>query len=159
MKDIYGILRDLRIEYERYEHKAVFTVEEAEKETGHIPSARTKNLFLRNEKGNKHYLMVVPAGKRADLKRIAEMVGEKKLSFASPERLQEYLDLAPGAVSPFGLINDTNKELSVLVDNDLLQEEKLGFHPNLNTETLIISGEDFKKFLSWSSNNVQFVGL
>lgn len=84
---------------------------------------------------------------------------ETGLSFALPERMMKYLGLTPGSVSPFELINDINKEVRIVIDNDLLKSEKQGFHPNVNTATLAMSTEDFKKFLAWTKNQVIYVDI
>lgn len=158
MKDIFKILEDIGIKYQEYKHPAVYTVEEAEKydrgKAGH-----SKNLFLRNRKGNKHYLVVLDASKRINLKELALLLSESDLSFASPERMIKYLSLTPGSVSPLGLINDNNKEVQVIVDNELLKSENQGFHPNINTSTLVISTDDFKKFLEYTQNPVIYLDL
>ncbi len=159
MNDIYQILHDLDISYEKYEHPAVFTVEDAEKYDRGINAGHSKNLFLRNKKGDQHYLVVVEASKRVDLKKLALLLNESKLSFASAERLMTYLGLTPGSVSPFGLINDTSKTVQVIVDNGLMQQTKQSYHPNRNTATLVIKREDFKKFLSWTKNPVMYKDL
>jgi Ala-tRNA(Pro) deacylase len=104
---VYRTLDKLDIPYVRHEHPPVYTVEEAEQHWENITGAHCKNLFLRNKKGNRHYLLVLDSSKRADLKTLEKQLGEDRLSFASPERLMRYLGLEVGAVSPFGLINDT----------------------------------------------------
>ena len=155
MPDIYEVLDELGIEYRRFEHPPVFTVEEANRHRGEIPGGRTKNLFLRNKKGRRHYLLVTEAEKSVDLKSLKARVGESALSFASPERLQKYLGLTPGSVSPFGIINDSNDEVTVLLDRDLLRYDALGFHPNVNTSTLVIQTDDFQRFLDYCGNVVK----
>jgi Ala-tRNA(Pro) deacylase len=158
MSDIYHILQQLQIQYEKYEHPAVFTVEEAAKhERGE--GLESKNSFLRNRKGTRHYLVIMPGNKRMNMKILEEKFGENDLSFASPERLMKYLGITPGSVSVFSLINDIQKEVCVVVDNDLLKSEKQGFHPNSNTATLVISTEDLKKFLEWTGNKIMYVDL
>jgi len=157
MPDIYEVLKDLDIDFVEHEHPAVFTVEEAEAHKGNLDGVKTKNLFLRNKKGNKHFLFVAPALKEIDIKKLSEVIGEKKLSFASPERLKKYLDLTPGSVGPFGLVNDRKKEVSVFLDKDILNGEKINFHPNRNTATIQISKESFLKFLDWTGNEVREV--
>lgn len=159
MQDIYQVLQELNISYEKHEHPAVYTTEQADRYYDGIDAGMSKNLFLRNRKGDKHYLVVVESSKKVDLERLGSLLNESKLSFASAERLLKYLGLTAGAVSPFGLINDANKEVFVIVDNDLLKYQKLSYHPNINTATLVISIEDFKKFLDWAKNSVQFLVL
>lgn len=157
MNDIYQILKQLGIKYEKFEHPAVYTVEEAQKYDRGIEAGKSKNLFLRNKKGNKHFLLIIESTKTADLKTLSSLLNENKLGFASPERLKEYLDLTPGSVSPFGLVNNKDKSVYVVVDNDLLNYPKLAFHPNINTATIVINTEDFKKFLTHTGNEIIFV--
>jgi Ala-tRNA(Pro) deacylase len=153
MKDIYSVLDKLGIVYKKYEHPAVFTVEEAKKhDTG--SGSYNKSIFLRNKKGDNFYLVLTLGSKRIDLKNLAVFLNETKLSFASPEKMMKYLGLTPGSVSPFGLINDVDKVVKVIVDEELLKFDKQGYHPNINTATLIISTEDLKKFLTWTGNKV-----
>lgn len=141
-------LIEKNIEYRLYEHPAVFTVEEADEYWGDIPGGKAKNLFLRNRKGDVHYLVVVESSKRVDLKQLADrlqVVGG--LSFASPERLMKYLGLTPGSVSLFGLLNDTDRVVRVVIDEDLLQQEYLTCHPNVNTATVVLKREDLLRLL------------
>ena len=97
------------------EHR-VFTVEEAEQHWRGIDAVHCKNLFVRNKKGNAHYLVIVERSKSVGMKRLAGELGEDRLSFASPERLAKYLGLTPGAVSPFGIINDHEHLVTVVLD-------------------------------------------
>ena len=139
--------------------RTLFTVEEANRHRGEIPGGRTKNLFLRNKKGRHHYLVVTEADKKVDLRNLKERVGESALSFASPERLQKYLGLSPGSVSPFGIINDVKREVVILLDRDLLRHDALGFHPNINSATLVLQTKDFQRFLDHCGNVVRFVPI
>ncbi len=159
MKDIYRVLEELGISYGRHDHPPVYTVKEADTLYGHLPGGKTKNLFLRNKKGNRHYLVVVESHKQVDLKKMRLLLGESALSFASPERLQKYLGLAPGAVSPFGIINDKEKEVVVVIDGELWRHDILNYHPNDNTATLSVSREDFRRFLAHCGNEVRTVEL
>lgn len=157
MKTIYDILSDLRIQYEKHDHPAVFTVADSDTYDIHLDGAHTKNLFLTTKEKDTYYLLVVDSAKRVDLKSVANFVNKKKLTFAPPEMLFRYLEVTPGSVSPFGLINDAGKDVIVLVDKDLMLFDKVGFHPNTNTATLIISTDDFKKFLDWCANTCFFI--
>jgi Ala-tRNA(Pro) deacylase len=152
-------LRELGITYTRHEHPAVATVEEASEHWAGIDATHCKNLFLRNQKGNRHYLVVQMALKKADLKAVANQIGDGKLSFASPERLMTHLGLTPGSVSPFGLINDREHAVRVVLDRDFHVATRLAFHPNINTATLTIAAADFKKFLDACGNPVQHVSI
>lgn len=158
-KDIYSVLQNLHIPYEKFKHPAVFTCEEADKYCIGRGGAHTKNLFLRNKKGDQHYLVVLERNKQANLKKLAEQISTSNLSFASPERLLKYLEVTPGSVTPFGLINDVEKHVLVFIDEDLLKFAKVGFHPNVNTATLELTVEDFKRFLEWTRNQVEWARL
>jgi Ala-tRNA(Pro) deacylase len=150
-------LRELQIAYERHEHPPVATVEEAERHWTGIDATHCKNLFLRNQKGNRHYLVVLEHHKKADLRKVADQIGDGKLSFGSPERLMTHLGLTPGSVSPFGLINDVGHAVRVVLDRDLKSAERLSFHPNINTVTFVVSAADFARFLDVCGNVVQHV--
>lgn len=156
---VYDALEKLGISYVRHEHPLVFTVEQAKEHWGNIAGAHCKNLFLRNKKGNRHYLVIIEHTKRADLKTLEKMLGEDRLSFASSERLMRILDIEEGAVSPFGLINDRAKEVVVIIDRDLQEVDCLNFHPNVNTATLSIDSPDFEKFLTSCGNPVRYLAF
>ena len=154
MENVFEFLKNLWIKYEIHKHPPVFTVEEANQYRSDIEFGKNKNLFLRNKKGNKHYLVTIDSSKNLDLESMREGLNEKNLGFASEERLNQYLGLAKGAVSPFGLINDKEKEVIHVLDEDLLRHEKLGFHPNVNTQTIILNTKDFQKFLQSVGNKI-----
>ena len=153
------VLDELGIRYERHDHPPVFTVEEAVVHWRDIDATHCKNLFLRNKKGNRHYLVVAEHTRAVDLQRLVTLVGDDRLSFASPERLMRYLGLEPGSVSPFGLINDRDRHVQVVVDAGLKQCRRVAFHPNVNTSTLVVAFEDFERFLTWSGHVVRYVAL
>ena len=154
---IYAALSALGIQYELFEHPPVFTAEEAALHWAAIHGAPVKNLFLRNKKGDRHYLVILGIEKQADLRRLVKVIGDDRLSFGSPERLQRYLGVTPGSVSPFGLIHDASHSVRVIVDSDLKNAERLIFHPNDNTASLTISGADFVRFLERQGNAVRWV--
>lgn len=158
-EEVYGVLKELGIGFSRHEHPPVFTVAEAEPYWACLPGTHCKNLFLRDEKGKRHFLLIAEFHKPVDLKKLAATVGEKRLSFASAERLRRFLGLDPGSVSPFGLLHDQKKEVEVLVDADLESADKVYFHPNTNTVTIGLSLDDFKRFLAWTKNPVRFLKL
>ena len=101
--------------------------------------------------------MVVPASKRADLKKLAEIFDEKKLSFASGEVLMEKLGLEPGSVSPFGLLNDEEQEVEVFIDKDLYEADIVNFHPNINTASVEIQREMFHKYLDGLPHKINVI--
>ena len=150
-------LGELGISFSRHEHPAVATVEEARHHWADIDATHCKNLFLRNQKGNRHYLVVLIASKTADLRGVADQIGDGKLSFASAERLMTHLGLTPGSVSPFGLINDSAHAVRVVLDRDLKAATRLSFHPNINTVTFTIAAADFTRFLEACGNPVQYL--
>ena len=150
-------LNALGIPFERHEHPPVATVEEASQHWVGIDATHCKNLFLRNQRGDRHYLVILMHSKRADLRAVADQIGDGKLSFASPERLMKHLGLTPGSVSPFGLVHDQAHAVRVVIDRDLQTTARLSFHPNINTATLVISTADFGRFLAATGNTVRYV--
>jgi Ala-tRNA(Pro) deacylase len=156
---VYDALDALGIAFARFTHPPVFTVEEAEQYWAEIPGAHCKNLFLRNAKGTRHYLVVLGHSKKADLRALSARLGDDKLSFASPDRLMRFLHLTPGAVSPFGLIHDSARDVIVVLDADLPATERIGFHPNVNTATITLPTADFLRFLGTRGNVVRRVAI
>lgn len=156
---VYAALDALGIEYERHEHPAVFHAEDAATHWAPLGGTQCKNLFLRNKKGDRHYLVVLEISKRADLKDLVALVGDDRLSFGSPERLMTKLGLTPGSVSPFGLINDADGSVRVLIDQDLKGAERLIFHPNINTASVVVSWADLERFLATRQNSVRVIRL
>ena len=157
--DVRARLDELGIPFERYEHPPVATAEEAGRHWADIIATHCKNLFLRNQKGTRHYLVILEHTKRADLRAVADQIGDGKLSFASPERLMTHLGLTPGSVSPFGLIHDRDRHVRVVIDRDLKSAKRISFHPNINTVTLTMAYADFQKFLDVCGTVVQYVAV
>jgi len=155
--DVISYLQSKQIVYTLHEHPAVYTCEEAEVHCADIPGLACKNLFLRNRKGDKYFLIILPAHKRADLKKIGKIIGDDKIRFASAEKLNEILGLTAGSVSPFGLINDTDHHAIVYVDRDVYDADVVGFHPNKNTATLELTGIMFRKFLTEIGHDVHIL--
>ncbi len=154
---VYQALRQAGIAYTRHPHPPVFTVEEAEREWETIPGAHCKNLFLRNKKGNHHYLVILLSSKRVNIRLLERLLGEDRLSFGSAERLKEHLGLETGAVSPFGLLYDGSRAVRVVVDQDLKTYEQVSFHPNVNTATITLRVADFQQFLASCGNSIHFL--
>lgn len=140
-------LKQNGVEYILHEHPAVFTCEDAEEHCKDIPGLACKNLVLKDKKSGRYFLLILPAAKRMDLKKFSQMVEQKNITFASADVLREKLGVEPGSVSPFGLINDTEKVMEVYVDSEVYNAPIVGFHPNRNTATLELSHEMFGKFL------------
>ncbi len=147
MVDLYRFLADNHIAYERYDHPAVFTVEDVKLLVPPLPAAKTKNLFLQDHKGTRHFLVVVPADKRVAIKALHEVIGSSRLSFASAKRLKKYLGVDPGAVTLLGLVNDPGHEVELIIDASLWKQEAFQFHPLVNTSTLVVSRKNVKRFL------------
>src|SRR5262245_49638097 len=147
------------IAYERYEHPPIATVEDAEPHWAVIDATHCKNLFLRNQKGSRHYLAIVPHKKRVNLRALADQIGDGKLSFASAERLLLHLGVLPGSVSPFGVLNDADGHVRVFLDSDLRQAQRISFHPNVNTVTLTLALADFLRFLDDCNHPPRYVHL
>src|SRR3954471_8693413 len=156
---VYAALDALGIPFERHEHPAVFNAGDASKFWGPIDGVQCKNLFLRNKKGDRHYLVVVEISKRVDLKDLVNIVGDDRLSFGSADRLLAKLGLTPGSVSPFGLINDRDGSVRVLIDKDLKDADRLIFHPNINTASVVISWADLERFFATRGNRVSVIVL
>lgn len=156
-KEIFEKLNELNIEYKMLEHPAVFTMEEIAEynltANGHIP----KNLVLRDVKGTRNMLVVLHGDKRADLRLIRDEIDSTKLSFASDQRLEKYLKVEKGSVSPLGVIYDTDEELEIYFDADLKNEEIVGCHPNDNRATIFLKFCDLQKYVESSGHRIRFI--
>lgn len=157
MIDVESYLQSHGITYIKHEHPAVFTCEEAEEHCADIPGLPCKNILLKNKKGTVYALVLLPAKKQVDLKHICEVLDQKKMSFASAERLKQKLGLDPGSVSPFGLLNNTEHDVAALVDKEVYDAETVSFHPNRNTATLELGRDMFHRFLESIENDVKIV--
>lgn len=144
--DLYKLLQDLDIAYEEQDHEAVFTVAQAQALKARLSGCGCKNLLLTNKKHTAYFLAIMEAEAKADLKALSGLVGAGRLSFASPEELMDLMGLIPGSVSPFGLINDPEGRVGVLLSKELVGQ-RLIFHPNTNCKSLALSYEDFLKYL------------
>jgi Ala-tRNA(Pro) deacylase len=154
---VYATLEALGIPYTTHTHPPVFNMADVEAHWSGIEGTKAKNLFLRNKKGDRHYLVILEVSKQADLRKLVRIVGDDRLSFGSPERLLATLGLTPGSVSPFGLIHEGSRAVRVVIDSDLRGAERLIFHPNINTASVGISGADLERFLAWRGNPVTWV--
>lgn len=147
-------LKELGVAYSRRTHPAVFTVEQARLYEQNTPGAHCKNLFLRDRKGQRHFLAVFDERRQVDLRKLAEQAGASGLSFGSPERLLRILGLTPGSVGPFGLLYPEARVVTVLLDAGLISAGYVSFHPNVNTATLTFASTDFERYLAWVGNPV-----
>ncbi len=144
--ELLTYLDELGIETNTVEHPPVFTVEEAKRLRGPLPGAHCKSLFLRNKKG-RMWLVVLFENAEVDLRWLGDAIGAGRVGFASPRRLDEFLGVIPGAVTPFAVVNDSDHEVQVVLQRGLLDAELLNFHPLENTRTTAITPEDLVRFL------------
>lgn len=144
---VYDALDKLKIKYEVVEHEPVHTMEDMDRLGLPEKGTLCKNLFLRDSKGKRHFLVTCDENKKVDLKSLGRQLGGGNLSFASEDRLEKYLGLKQGSVSPFGLMNDTDHAVEFFIDKDLSKCKSLGIHPLENTATVFLSFKDLDKFL------------
>lgn len=144
--DIYQYLKEHNISYQKFDHPAVFTCEEAERLCLKMPGESIKNLFLRNQNKKRYFLVIVSKEKHVDLKALKDELNTSKLSFGSSEDLKKYLGVEPGSVTLLSVINDLENKVEIIIDREL-RDKNLQCHPLVNTATLVISAEGIKKFL------------
>ncbi len=163
MKDrkqkVFDYLDQADIPYEWYEHPEAPTIEIARQYWRNDGSKHCKNLFFRNHKGNRHFLVVFDCDQQMAIHDLEHRLHQGKLSFASEQRMERYLGLRPGSVSPFGLINDTENHVHLFLDSTLKNQPSLSFHPNDNTATVVISREAFQRFLDICGNSYEYIDL
>lgn len=147
-KQIYDKLDSLGIDYSVIEHEPVYTAADLESIKDRAHGVHCKNLFFRNAKGDKYYLISCTDNAQVDVKGLKEKIGSTRLSFASAERLEKVLNLLPGSVNPFSLINDREKVVNFFIEKKLVGEDQLNFHPNVNHKTVTISYAGLEKYLS-----------
>jgi Ala-tRNA(Pro) deacylase len=153
------ILAQLGIEHQTFDHPPVFTCEESQQLCPPMPGLKNKNLFLKDEKGKKYFLVSLTQDKQLNLKDLGQKIGVKGLSFASERRLQEVLGVAPGSVGILALINDTQKLTTVYIDEDLLEAEWFQSHPLVNTSTTCFKMNGFNKFFKHTGHHFQEIKL
>ena len=154
---VFNTLADLDIPYEVYEHPPLDTIEIALEYWKDIEATHCKNLFFRNHKGNRHYLVIIQDTTPFDIHSLEKQLKQGKLSFASEKRLMKYLGVRPGSVSPFGLINDTEHHVYLFLDKNLQAANKISFHPNDNTASLVLKYSDFIKYLNFMGNQYEYI--
>jgi len=159
MNQPYDYLNELGVSYERVDHRPVFTVEEARRLVPPIPGVPTKNLFLRDDKGRRHFLLVTRDEKQVDLKAFAAAHALPKLGFASPERLLRLLGLTPGSVSLLALMNDRERQVELLIDEELRGADRLLCHPLDNAATLSIAMPDVLRFVQATGHEAHFAAV
>jgi Ala-tRNA(Pro) deacylase len=157
--ELYKLFEQLSIQFEYHEHPPLATIEDAIIHWKDYNSGRCKNIFFRNHKGDRHYLVILEHLRHLNIHDLEKRLKQGKLTFASDKRLMKYLGLEPGSVSPFGLINDKENNVHLFIDEKLKESDRLAFHPNINTASLVISRSDFIKFLEYTGNTYEFIKL
>lgn len=138
----YKLLDRLGIEYYRVDHEYADTIEACHEVEKTLGANICKNLFLTNRQQTDFYLLLMPGDKPFKTKLLSKQIGTARLSFATPEHMEKYLDITPGSVSILGLMNDSERKVNLVIDRDLLSDEFLGCHPCINSSTLKIKTED-----------------
>ncbi len=166
---VLNYLREHNIPFTCYNHPEGKTIEEAKRWWKADGSVHCKNLFFRNHKGNKHYLVCFHCDHDLDIHDLEQRLKASlvsgglpscgKLSFASPGRMMRYLGLEPGSVSPFGLINDTENHVHLFLDINLKQAAALSFHPNDCRGTVVVAQADFERYLAGVGNTYEYISL
>lgn len=155
---VFSFLETHKISYEVVNHPPVFTIEEMDALCMENPGI-VKNLFVRDDKKKRYYLILLAKNKNANLKDLRIKITSRPLSFASEEDLMKYLGLTKGSVTPFGVLNDPFHTVTIVIDSDLLEYEYLGVHPNDNTATVWISVSDLVSVIEGCGNEIIYVDL
>jgi Ala-tRNA(Pro) deacylase len=157
--DLLAYLAMLGVETETVDHPALHTVEDSRALRGDIPGGHTKNLFVKDKRGQ-FFLLVLGETTAVDLKRVHEKIGAQgRVSFGSAEILEEVWGVQPGAVTPFGAINDQAGRVRVVLDEAMMRHERLNFHPLINTRTTGLATADLLKFLRATGHQPLVVAL
>ena len=156
-EELFNLLEELKFETKTYEHDAVFTVEESSKIKEDIPGGHTKNLFLKDKKGN-FFLIVAEGTAEIKLNSVHGLIGAKgRVSFGKPDALMELLGVMPGSVTAFAPMNDKNNLVKVVIDEPLLRYDMINCHPLTNTMTTTISREDLLAFLAHVGHDPEII--
>jgi Ala-tRNA(Pro) deacylase len=145
--ELAAFLAHHNIEAKRFDHPPVMTVEESERLVPRLPGAKTKNLFLRDKRGARHFLVTVPHDLAVDLVALGTQLGAGRLGFASADRLMNHLGIAPGSVSLLALINDTAHAVEFVIDRRLWEADAVHAHPLVNSATMVIPHMQLERFL------------
>jgi len=156
---VFALLSNMGIPYDVVYHGAVFTIEDMENlKLKHIDKV-AKNLFVRDDRKRNYYLLVIQKDKSANLKELQQQIGSRRLSFASENDLSKYLGLQKGEVTPFGVLNDPDNAVTVIIDRDLANYEFIGVHPNDNTVTVWIALSDLIKVLESTGHKATLIDI
>lgn len=156
--ELFAFLEKLGISTKTFDHEPVFTVEEAKKVHDNVPGGHCKNLFCKDEKGVL-WLIVALEDSSIDLKAAPTQIGSRRLSFGKPELLMEVLGIAPGSVTPFGLINDKQIRVNVILDAAMMKLDQLNFHPLQNDATTTVAATDLLTFIKACGHNPRIVAV
>jgi Ala-tRNA(Pro) deacylase len=157
-QQLVDTLTSLGIEHRVVKHPPLFTVEDSKALRGELPGHHIKNLFLR-DKRETMFLVVAQEDRRVDLKALADVIGASKLSFGSAERLMKYLGVLPGAVTPFAVINDTERKVAVFIDRAVMAGGKIHCHPLVNDMTVALDCEDLLRFLRETGHQPRLIDI
>ncbi|MFA5712843.1 MAG: YbaK/EbsC family protein [Bacteroidales bacterium] len=157
IEEVENYLKGLNIEYKIWYHPALPTIKEVLEFWDEMDGAHCKNLFFRNHKGNRHYLVIIECHKDLEIAALERRLKEGKLTFASPHRLEKHLGVKGGAIGPFGLLNNSDKGVILFIDTDLQKEERISFHPNDNRASISLSFKDFIYYLEERGNLYHFI--
>lgn len=159
IEKVLSYLNERGIKHSWYTHDEAPTIEIARTQWRNDGSKHCKNLFFRNHKGNRHYLVVLDCEQDLNIHDLEKRLHQGKLSFASPQRMERYLGLQPGSVSPFGLINDLDNHVHLFLDANLKNYQSLSFHPNDNHATVVISQSEFMRYLGEVGNSYEYIEM
>lgn len=155
-EEVYLKLKELNIEYLKIDHIPIYTIDEANGLDIENKEYIAKNLFLRDDKKRNYYLLVVKSNKKIDLNDLKNKINSRRLSFASEIDLEKYLKLKKGSVTPLGVLNDVERKVKIIIDEDILKEEIVGVHPNDNDATVFMKTKDLIRIIELNGNLVEY---
>jgi len=158
-RELTEFLKQNSIAFQRVNHPAVFTVEQADYYTADAPGTGTKNLFLCDEKKANYLLVMVEKHKDVDIRALGKLLNLRKLHFGSETKLMEYLGVGAGSVTVLGLINDSHHKVTLYIDKTLWQTDALQCHPLVNTATLILPVHDLESFFNLTGHTVNLLAI
>lgn len=158
-KLVLDILNNLKIDYDILEHPNVFTMEEMNSLDLDPKNEIVKNLFLCDDKKKRFILLVLSKGKIINLKNLKDILNSRPLSFANEERLNHYLGLNKGSVTPFGILNDKECIVEVIFDEDIKSFKRMGVHPNDNSATVFLEPKNLVKIIKDHGNKISYLNL
>ena len=155
-EEVYLKLKELNIEYLKIDHIPIYTIDEANNLDIENKEYIAKNLFVRDDKKRNYYLLVVKSNKKIDLNDLKNKINSRRLSFASEIDLEKYLKLKKGSVTPLGVLNDVERKVKIIIDEDILKEEIVGVHPNDNDATVFMKTKDLIRLIELNGNLVEY---